>query len=142
MSIIFNCFNYREFVFIHLVHELPRTSSFVEDLLNFEVKKLCFITLAILLYCFQSLILLDNLYFSKLLLQLLFYQLLEYFVILTIFQFFIQICSNKLAKAEIIFSRHLTSCIISVSISLITSITSLIKVYSFLLSLMIVCFLV
>ena len=39
LIIILDGFNGRQFVFIDLVHELPRSLFFVSDFLNFDVKE-------------------------------------------------------------------------------------------------------
>jgi len=44
-TIIFDCFNSWEFLLVNPVHKFPRTSSFVGDLLNLEVKECAFCVL-------------------------------------------------------------------------------------------------
>jgi len=51
-TVIFDCW---EFALVNSVHELPRTSPFVEDLLNLEVKESMFCVLDCFLELFPIL---------------------------------------------------------------------------------------
>ena len=141
-TIIFDCFNYWKFTLVNLVHKFPRTSPLVGDLLNLKVKKKHLVFLTVFLNCSQSFIYLVALYLSRSLLQFMSYQLLEYFVILMIFKFFVQIFSIELANSAIMLSRWLMSDMLWVLIILNASINFLTKICSSLLSLIIVYFLV
>ena len=106
-----------------------------------RLKNVHFMFLIIFLNCFQFSIHLDALYLSRFLLQFMFHQLLECFIMLTTFKFFTQMFSIKLANSRTMLSRWSTSNIL-LSIFLIASINYLTKVCSSLLYLTIVCFLV
>ena len=67
-----------------------------------------FVFLIVFLNCFQSSMLLVNLYSSRSLLQLMSHQLLKYFVMLTDFKFFTHILSIKSARLRTTFSSHST----------------------------------
>ena len=96
-----------------------------------------FIFLTILWNCFQSSKLLDNLYFSKSLLQLLFHQLLEYLMMLTTFKFFSQETSTMEAKSLTALLRLAMSIMLEMLIFLMELIRSLMNVNSSSLFLMI-----
>ena len=68
-------------------------------------KNVHFMFLIIFLNCFQFSIHLDALYLSRFLLQFMFHQLLECFIMLTTFKFFIQMFSIKLANSRTMLSR-------------------------------------
>ena len=107
----------------------------------FWSKNECFILLTVFLNCFQSSKLLVDLYFSRSLLQFKSHQLFKYMVILTIFEFLFYISSMVLASKLMTFSSDSTLVKLFVSIALISLIKSLMKDFSFLLPLMIDCFL-
>jgi len=67
MSIILDGFNSRKLLFINLIHELSRTSSFVGDFLNFLVKEGLFSTLNCLLELLPVLDMLSQLIFLEVL---------------------------------------------------------------------------
>ena len=92
-----------------------------------RLKKICFVFLTVLQKAFQSSRLFDILYFSRSLLYLSSYQLLECFVILTIFECFSQAFSISCAKLLIILSKLVESDMLDVLRLLKTEETSLIK---------------
>ena len=106
-----------------------------------RLKNECFIVLTIFRKLFQSSRLLVSLYLSKSLLQLSFYQLLEYLVILTIFEFFSQAHLTTLVNLLTTLSRLSLSDKLEVWRFLIEDMKSLINDISFSLSLMIDLFL-
>ena len=73
----------------------------------FWSKNECLVFLTVFLNCFQLAKLLDNLYFSKSLLQLMSYQLFKYFEILTILEFLSQALSTIQASRSTMFSNDL-----------------------------------
>ena len=85
--------------------------------------------------------LLVNLYISRFLLQFTSHQLLECFMMLMIFEFFVHILSIELTRLRITFSSCSTSDKSLILISLNALINSLTKTLSLLLFLTIVCFL-
>ena len=90
---------------------------------------------------FQSTRLLVDLYFSRPLLQLMFYQLFEYLEILIIFEFFSQVLLIALANESTAFSSDSTLVRKEVSIIVMFLIMSLMNTFSSALSLMIEHFL-
>ena len=108
----------------------------------FWLKKKCLAFLTILLNCFQSLICLVDLYILRLHLQLLFHQLLECLVILTIFKCFSHVLFiewvrlRTLISSESLFKRSL------ILTELITLMSSSINDFSLSLFLTIIYFLV
>jgi len=107
-----------------------------------RLKKECLVDLTIFFNYFQSSIYLDNLYFSRSLLQFTSHQLFECLVILMIFEFFSYMISKDQAKEQTVLSREMASNRLLVLISLMAFITLLTKIFSFLLLLIIVHFLV
>lgn len=105
-------------------------------------KKECLVVLTVFLNCFQSLILLNALYFLRSLLYFTFHQLFEYLIILTIFKFFSCIISKDWAKEQTVLLREIASNRLLVLMSLMAFITFLIKIFSFSLSLTIIHFLI
>ena len=105
-------------------------------------KKEHLVFLTVLLNCFQSSNLLEVLYMLRSLLQLTSYQLLEYTVISTTFEFFVQILSKELANLLTMLSRWAILLISDMLILLSDSVSSLMKVCFLLLSLTIEHFLV
>ena len=105
-------------------------------------KKEYLVVLTIFLNCFQSSILLDTLYFSRFLLYFASHQPFECLVILIIFKFISHIISKDWVKEQTVLLREIVSNRLLVLMSLMAFITFLMKVFSFLLSLTIVYFLV
>ena len=105
-------------------------------------KKEYLVVLTIFLNCFQFSILLDTLYFSRFLLYFASHQLFECLVILIIFKFISYIISKDWVKEQTVLLREIVSNRLLVLMSLMAFITFLMKVFSSLLSLTIVCFLV
>ena len=99
--IILNGFDSWEVSFPNLVHKFPWPSSLVQYILDLLVK--CLIHSTVFLNCFQSAKLLVNLNFSKSLLQFEPHQLLEYFEMLTILEFFSQDLSTTLVNKSMVF---------------------------------------
>ena len=108
----------------------------------FLSKKDYLVFLTIFLNCFQSSILLVNLYFSRYWLQLLSHQLLKYLVILINFKFSFHILSMEWARVRMMFLSKLTFNRLLVSIELINLMSFSMKVFSSSLSLTIVHFLI
>ena len=100
----------------------------------------CFVFLIVIQKAFQSSILFDNLYFSRSQLQFSSHQLFECLMILTIFEFFIQLLSTMLANLLTIFLKWGISNKLDMSIFLKNTITSLTNDSFSSLSLMIVIF--
>ena len=100
----------------------------------------CFVFLIVIQKAFQSSILFDNLYFSRSRLQFSSHQLFECLMILTIFEFFIQLLSTMLANLLTIFLKWGISNKLDMSIFLKNTITSLTNDSFSSLSLMIVIF--
>jgi len=71
-------------------------------------KKRCLVHLTVFLNCFQFLICLDNLYFSRSLLQFISHQLFECLVMLTLFKFFSNILSKEQTKEQTMFLKETT----------------------------------
>ena len=107
-----------------------------------RLKKECLVFLTILLNCFQSSNFLEVLYMLRSLLQLVSHQLLECTVILTTFEFLAQILSKELVNSLTMLSRWAMLPMSDVLMLLSDSVSSLMKVCSLLLSLMIERFLV
>ena len=127
---------------------LIQLMSSQEPLLLLEIswifwsKKDYLVLLTVLLHCFQSLICLVDLYFSRSHLQFSFHQLLKCLVILMIFEFSSHILSIEWARVKTMFSRDLTSDRLLVLIEMIVLMSLLMKVFSSSLSLIIIHFLV
>ena len=122
---------------VNPIHKFPRPIFLVGNFLNFEVEEKIF---SILLNCFQSSNLFEDLYILRSLLQLVFHQLLKCTMMLTTFEFFVQILSDELVNLLTMLSRWAILSMLAVLMFLINSIISLIKVCSSLLFLTIVCF--
>ena len=90
-------------------------------------KKALLVFLTVFQKVFQSSIFFEDLYFARSLLQSLFHQLFECFVLLTIFEFFIYSDSTMLAKSVTTFSNWCISEIFDVSNFVNDVITSLIN---------------
>ena len=103
-------------------------------------KKALFVFLTVFWKAFQSSIFFKDLYFARSLLQLSFHQLFEYFVMLTIFEFFIHADSTMLAKSVTTFSNWCISKMFDVSNFVNDAITSLMNESSSSLFFMIVLF--
>ena len=106
-----------------------------------RLKNCHFIFLTIFWNHFQSSKLLDNLYFSKSLLQLLFYQLLKCLVMLMTFEFLSQETSTAEAKSLTALSRLAMFDMLDVLIFLMEIVRSLTNINSSLLSLIMECLL-
>jgi len=108
----------------------------------FLSKKNYLVFLTVFLNCFQSSILLVDLYFSRCQLQLLSHQLLECLVILTTFKFSFHILFMEWVRVRTGFLSKLTFNRSLILIELIDLMSSSMNIFSSSLSLTIICFLV
>ena len=122
-----------------MVIELKGILLFVHNFPDFMVEKDVFRVFTILWKAFQSSRLFDALYFSRLLLHLSSHQLLECFIIFTIFKCFSQAFSISCTKLLMILSKLVESDMLNILRLLKTKETSLIKEDSSSLPLLIEC---
>ena len=137
--VILDSFNSRKLAFVDPIHKKPWTSFFLwfsvfwGQKIFFSFAWLCF-------WIFSNLQCLENLYYSRSLLQLLSHQLLDLLIMLTVFTF----CNHNFSIVWVMdymeYLSDTTSEIVDVLISWIWLMSTLINCFSLLLSLTSVCF--